>query len=170
MQSFLLIFIKGAINFGPDYVLFRLSWQPRRSINKTLIKAVCHHWAHRQIYWTIKAQFSIVTKPELPHSHHLFMSHVCHICIFIRLPPWPTHSWYWPDRLKDQGRYVFLLIVIVGCVCICWLPAYVWDGDRPVWTFPLCFFRASLLLNLFPQLSALQMNLASPLHASLCWS
>lgn len=44
------------------------------------------------------------------------------------------------------------------------------ERDRPVWTFPLCFFRASLLLNLFPQLSALQMNLASPLQASLCCS
>lgn len=44
------------------------------------------------------------------------------------------------------------------------------ERDWPVWTFPLCFFRASLLLNLFPQLSALQMNLASPLQASLCCS
>lgn len=40
----------------------------------------------------------------------------------------------------------------------------------PVCTLPLCFFKASLLLNLFPQLSALHMNLASPLHASLCCS
>lgn len=47
------------------------------------------------------------------------------------------------------------------CVCVC---------DQPVWTLPLCFFRASLLLNLFPQLSDLQMNRPSPLHASLCCS
>lgn len=63
-----------------------------------------------------------------------------------------------------------------ACEFVCWRKKETERRSRerrrcqPVWTFPLCFFRASLLLNLLPQLSALQMNLASPLQASLCCS
>jgi hypothetical protein len=78
------------------------------------------------------------------------MSHVCHICRVKPHPPSPTHSWYWPDRLKDQGRYVFLLIIIVGCVCIYWLPAYVWELKPTCVDVPFVFLQSVFALEPLP--------------------
>lgn len=44
------------------------------------------------------------------------------------------------------------------------------NDSSPVWTFSWCLFRASLLFSLFPQLSALHTNLASPRQVSWCCS